>query len=1853
MSSHEDDGDAIAIVGMAGRFPQAWDLDAFWGACVNGVDCISRWEGESHPGRVPAGGLIAGQELFDAEAFGIAPAQAEILDPQHRVFLELCWQALEHAAIAPSEDVLVSVYAAAAPSRYQPEDDEAESENIRYQRMISNGADYLATRVSYHLDLRGEAVNVQTACSSSLVAVHMACLSLQTHRSDVALAGGVSIDPDQQQGYPYEEGMIASPDGRCRPFDAAASGAVPGNGAGVVVLQRLSDALKQKRTIHAVIRATALNNDGRSKSSFMAPTVEGQSQVIATAIATAGIPADSIGYLETHGTATALGDSIEFEAAVTAFSGFTDRRGFCALGSLKANFGHMDRAAGVAGLIKAVCAVREGVIPPLVGFSRSNPDFDVAASPFRIPTQAERWSADGPRRAGVSSFGVGGTNAHVIVEEFVDLASHRDGRPMETDLPIAFPLSAHDEPTLRHLAQGLARSFDDAPYALDVAHTLAKGRVDRPSRMVVLARPGRELGAMQVPSGAVVCRPAGPLVFLFPGQGTQTAYGAQRMMARYEVFRQEVEAFADVLGLSAEKLLEGIDGSDPVYRDFAYQPSLVAIQVALARLAEHTGLVPAAYCGNSIGEYAAAHLAGVFSRRALMSVLAARDREMRRSPEGCMLSVQLGEEEVLPLLLPAVDLAGINATSRVLLSGPVEDVLRQKSLLEARGVLTRVLAGRVGPHGRLMRGIAASFRRAFDDVELLEPSHRVVSTLTGTWALPGELTDPDHWVRHLCEPFRFSRALSVLTEAGFERFVEASPGAVLTRLVRTSDAAPICATLGGDANEDAPASFLAGLAEIWCSGCEVDWDVANGSAGAAFRPLPSYPFNRKRFWSHRSRSSQQPNRAGPPRGRLERVVWLPHPLDRKAQEHKLPRRVLVRGGGATASGLIEQLGRLGIPALRIEDASADIDGAEAVLVDVSLADSEPIGAPVPGDSTGLQGWLDTGLLGPVSALDNLRPAALFVLTKGLQAVVAGDRPAIHQGAVVGLVRCAPHDWPCLTTRWIDLPPDTDALQDASTIIAELSVAEEHDIAYRRGMRLRRGHAPSAPSGPSPLRPGGTYLVLGGTGRLGAVVAEAISREVQATIVLAGRQPDRPSSPQAQHLLEQATARGCQVLRRTARSDIAADLRRMLDELVEAHGRIDGVFHLAANTETETFELLGETSAASASGIAHAKVCTAALLADQLRQRDYDFVALFSSISTVIGASRFGAYVAANAYLDALAPLMAQATGRRWISMVWDGWSADGSAGPHALGFDEGAALLLQALRSQLAVVAPVVSSLDQRQARVREDLAVVARHRKVTGGESRSHASNADHVLRVIGDVTGFTEIDPLRQFAQLGIDSLRLMQIVVRLRPLAGASVSMGRLLGAKTIADLTRLLEAGGTVDDAPRREATSPDQGLSTPQERLWYLAQLDPISPSYNVPFGWMFPAESRGRVLEATRSVLDRHEMLRSVYREDADGRPRRAVVSTRDIPITELVLDPADPAASFLGLAREAAERPFDLSASCTRVLLAHGEDGVRLLFVCHHIAIDAWSVKVICGELHHAATGAGATPPRQQARYSEFVRWEHETRSGAEYERLASYWRDTLREVQPTIPPPDDGLDGATGHSLGVCEVVLEAGSLSALRAVLRDEGATLYAAAMTGLAVALGAWCRTPEVVVGTNLANRMREEFESVVGLFVDPVVLRVAPGLDDPAATLRTALARVRECLVAAVAHSGMPYLDVVRILARPRSAGDNPLFSIISTMFDASGEALAALDVPLPAHAKFPLAVEFLPRPDGLLVHALYANNRYSAATIEKFVGQIVRFLELLAKGKGDALLSTLVTPAPSESARTRFAQRFERIGARS
>jgi len=698
--------EAVAIVGMAGRFPGAASVAQLWENLKAGRESISVLDDAAlrasgidpavlaDPHYVKARGLLEDVDLFDASFFGFTPKEAELTDPQHRLFLETCHRALEDAGCEPEAfggsigvfgGMSMNTYLLAARSgdaRFWKE--LTESYQIGgYPSVLGNDYNFLATRVSYKLGLKGPSLDVQTGCSTSLVAVSLACRALLQHDCDAALAGGVSITFPQVRGYLYQEGAMGSPDGHCRAFDAAAAGTVFGAGVAVVVLKRLSDALAQGNSIVAVIRGFALNNDGASKVGYMAPSVEGQAEVIVTAQAAADVDAESIGYVETHGTGTPLGDPIEIAGLTRAFRSATSATGFCAIGSVKPNVGHLDIASGVTGLIKAALAVRTGLIPPSLHYERPNPAIDFESSPFFVNTRLSPWRLSaGPRRAGVSAFGVGGTNAHVVLEEApappAVVARSCELLLLSAKTPAA--LDARAEELARHLAENPEQDF------ANVAFTLQAGRRHfARRRALVCGDAARAISDLKGPARGDL-RDSGDrtltsVAFLFPGQGSQFPGMAREIYETEARFREEVERGCDLLGPDLGRDLRGLllappeekDREDsPIHRTGMAQPGLFIVEYALARLWESWGIRPVAMLGHSLGEFVAATLAGVFSFEDALALVAARGRMIEALPGGTMVAARMDEAQTVEFDRPGLSLAAVNTPSLCVLSGPAE-----------------------------------------------------------------------------------------------------------------------------------------------------------------------------------------------------------------------------------------------------------------------------------------------------------------------------------------------------------------------------------------------------------------------------------------------------------------------------------------------------------------------------------------------------------------------------------------------------------------------------------------------------------------------------------------------------------------------------------------------------------------------------------------------------------------------------------------------------------------------------------------------------------------------------------------------------------------------------------------------------------------------------------------------------------------------------------------------------------------------------------------------------------------------------------------------------------------------------
>ncbi|MEH2074240.1 MAG: type I polyketide synthase, partial [Nostoc sp.] len=867
----------IAIIGMSGRFPGANNIEDFWENLRSGVESISTFTDEeliasgidpkllSNSNYVKNLAILENIDLFDASFFGLNPKEAEITDPQHRLFLENAWEALENAGYDSQRcESRIGVYGGSSSNNYLSLDLNSERTGLGsiFQEGIGNDKDFLATRVSYKLNLTGPSLTVQTACSTSLVAISLACQSLLNYQSDIALAGGVSIHIPQKTGYLYEEGGILSPDGHCRAFDAKARGTIIGNGVGIVVLKRLPEAIADGDNIYAVIKGSAINNDGSGKVGYTAPSVNGQADAIAEALALAGLEPEAISYVEAHGTGTILGDPIEISALTKVFRESTNRKGFCAIGSVKTNIGHLDAAAGIAGLIKTVLALKHQQIPPSLNFEQPNPQIDFANSPFYVNTTLAEWKTGlTPRRAGVSSLGIGGTNAHVILEESPALPASSSSRPWQL-----LVLSAKTDSALETATTNLVQYLKQHPdiSLADVAYTLQVGRREFNHRCILVCADIEDAtSALQQPDPQRVFThllESGDrsIAFMFPGQGAQYVDMGKELYQTEPIFQEQVDLCCELLqpdlGLDLRSLIypsesESKGTAEKLQQTDITQPALFVIEYALAQLWMSWGISPQAMIGHSIGEYVAACLAGVMSLGDALALVAARGRLMQQLPSGAMLSVPLPEEEVIALLSEKLSLAASNAPALCVVSGTHDAIDAFQNKLQDQGIDCRRLHTSHAFHSPMMEPILEAFQKEVSKVKLHPPKISFVSNVTGTWITAEQATDSNYWVKHLRQTVRFAAGIYTLLQEPNHILLEVGPGRTLCSFTKKHLNSPGLSSLRHPKEKQSDITFLLNtLGKLWLYGVQVDWSRFYTNEYRHRLPLPTYPFERQRYW---------------------------------------------------------------------------------------------------------------------------------------------------------------------------------------------------------------------------------------------------------------------------------------------------------------------------------------------------------------------------------------------------------------------------------------------------------------------------------------------------------------------------------------------------------------------------------------------------------------------------------------------------------------------------------------------------------------------------------------------------------------------------------------------------------------------------------------------------------------------------------------------------------------------------------------------------------------------------------------------------------------------------------------------
>jgi len=1375
---------AIAVIGLACRFPGANSVDEFWRNLRAGVEAITFFSADeleaaglhrriiSDANYVAAKGVLAEADCFDAGFFGLSPREAELMDPQQRVFLECAWTALEHAGYVPhAYPGAIGVFAGSILSSYLlqnvwPNRSAVETAGT-FQTALGNDPTFLATRASYLFDLRGPSVSVGTACSTSLMAVHLACQSLLAHESDLALAGGVSIHLPLIGGYRYEDGGILSPDGHCRPFDAAARGTVSSDGVGVVMLKRLEDAVADGDFIHAVIRGSAVNNDGSAKVGYTAPSVTAQAAVIGEALAMAGVAPDTLAMIEAHAAGTLLGDPVEVAALAEVFSGCAGGDKFCALGSVKSNIGHVDAAAGIAGLIKTVLALRHREIPATLHFQHDNAQIDFENLPFFVNnTLFSLKERTGPLRAGVSSFGIGGTNVHVVLEEPPAPAPKRAAAPCQLLVLSAATLDALETATER-----LADYIDERPELdlADVGFTLRLGRKAFEYRRVLVSGDrAQAVAALRarnpqtlVTGRAPAARPS--VAFMFPGLGDHYAGMGWELYGAEPVFRAMVDRCAELLRGHLDcdirdHLYPGRNWSDPVVSTAAgtqadgaanldlramlgrardaeqcrtiqdrpdiAQPAIFVTEIALAELLSSWGIEPEAMIGHSIGEFVAACVSGVLTLDDALAVVAVRARLIQAHVKpGAMLAVPASEVELQPLLPDGVSLAALNAAALSVASGPEANIAALERRLGGCGIDAQRLRSTHAYHSPMMEVIVGPLMAALSAIRLSPPRIPYMSCLTGTWITDSQATSPHYWAGHLCHTVRFQPALSELLSDPSRILIEVGPGQSLTSHAvaerarvpgRTQPVIPTMRWSYGRQSE--LAVLLRGVGLAWLAGAAVDMTRFAAHARGRRVPLPTYPFERRRYWIEPPAAGESTIAAatGLKNPRIEDWFYLPY---WKPSPPSIAAPMTRPDGGwlifcdpwGVGSELAAQLRRRGEDVVTVAEAAALPRGDDTYALDPRRAEDYRalvrelrqrgrgprrivhLWSLTPGDygcaptAARFASMQENGfhsLMRLVQALggEGLEPdTRIAVVSNGLYEV-GGDEMLIPEKAtLIGPAMVATQEYPGLVCRCLDMDIAADDADRRAELVSQLitEIAGEQAgvaVAYRRGRRWVQAYEQvrlAAPADPHPsFRQRGVYLLTGGLGGIGLLMARHLAKTVQARLVLIGRSafPNRAQWQQwlAAHdendpislkirQLKALEDMGAEVLVLSADVSNADAMRRALNRVDTQFGELHGVIHGAGVVGLEAFREISQATAADAEAQFGAKAHGVMVLDQVLAGRPLDFCLLMSSLAAVLGGLGFAAYSAGNLFMDAFARWKNRTDPTPWISIDWDSW----------------------------------------------------------------------------------------------------------------------------------------------------------------------------------------------------------------------------------------------------------------------------------------------------------------------------------------------------------------------------------------------------------------------------------------------------------------------------------------------------------------------------------------------------------------------------------------------------------------------
>lgn len=1894
-------GNEIAVIGMSGRFPKSYGMKEYWDNIIKGRECITYFNDQelrragvsedmlNNMNYVKAYGYMEGTTKFENEFFQYTERDALLMDPQMRLVHEVVWETLEDAGYnTETYKKKIGLYLGAADNLYWQvvsTDEDMETMAGNFATSQINNKDYLATQIAYKMNLTGPAVTMSSACSTSLVTIHVACEALLAGDCNIALAGGVAISLPDKTGYLYEEGMILSPDGHCRAFDANSSGTVGGNGVGIVALKLLEDAIRDRDSIHAVIRGTAINNDGGRKIGYSAPSVEGQSEVIRMAQRISNVSPESISYIEAHGTATRIGDPVEVEALKQAFH--TNKKQFCAIGSVKSNIGHTDIAAGMAGLLKAILMLENRMIPPAVNFRKLSPQITLENSPFYINTEAKAYDKSAPFRIGVSSFGIGGTNAHVVLEQAEGIAPKEKTKDEHYQ---SFVFSAKDRSHLVQILKKYQEYLNKQDTNLsDIAYTLATGRKQMEERISFVAKEKRELIREIVrelekhkKKQKKMLNPK--VVFMFPGQGSQYVNMGADLFERFSVFRdsfqQCVELATKFSGKPYQQILNTRGECLEIYETDIAQVYIFSFEYALARLLLSFGIEPSAMIGHSLGEYVAACLAGVLTLEDTIYLIIERGRLMKQLQEGAMLSVKADVGRIRKLVGEKVSIACINSKNSIVLSGRIEVIEQVKQLLDEQEIPNSKLHTLRAFHSEMMETMLEEFKNVLKKVQFHQPKHRYISCFTGTWMKEEDL-NPDYWCRQLRNTVIFEEGIHTILSEKNVVFLEVGPGTTLTSFVH--DMIEECnhqykvynlvRHIKEELSDDK--YLLEKIGELWENGIGVDWNICFTGRERKVS-LPVYPFSGKEFSINKNPFELVRNasktKTENQKAKMEEWMYLPSfysesiaKYQRYEQEEST---YLVFGYEDNFSdGFIQYLKseKKNVVIVMVGEQYRKWSEKSFTIRPDNETDYEALWNDLNNQriKTIIHMWNvtehDLGFtkMQTMSLYSLLYIARYFVYPKsnqnlslvivanGLLDITGSEALFPRKGAILGAVKVVQQENSSLSTKVVDV----DFSQMEKQSMYEMLLLDSHFqtngqvVAYRKRrwvqsyeqVKISERHK-------GKIKEEDTIIITGGMGNLGSKIGAHLFAQYHCRIVFFVHRElpireewneylkERDESDKGYQFIKmvnQLEKQGANVLVISVDITNQGQVAHAISLVESKFGGIIGIIHTAGRTDINVEEsLIGNISKDTCCRLLDAKVLGAEVISQCIENKELKFCILFSSLASVIGGYGFFAYSAANSYLDLIAADRNKKSKTRWISVNWDNWNVkENDRNPLGIEIEEGLQVLDWLFTCKESQVLVSTYSLKLR---VERWITCQKEDKK----QKELMNINLDAMEEQHGDSDIDTVLKEIMEI-QLGkkeidIDDNFFALGGDSLKALSIIAIIQKRLHKKITLSEFFQypsIREMAQVLsNDEQKKEiphVNEKEYYRICPAQERLYI-----LNQMHKESLSYNLPQ------MMYLNGNLDTKMFVECIYQLAERHEALRTSFHYIENQVLQKIHKEVSYEISYMELEEEEAReqvqkfiRPFSLEkpGAFRIMLIKTGVENYIFLFDCHHIISDGGTFKIFFEEL--AELYQGKQLPKIPLRYRDVCEFEHSEEYLKSIEKQENFWLGQLKGELPILSIPTDYLRKEELNFDGTCVELYIGEELSQkINQYVTAHNTTKFVFFLTVYNVLLSKLSNQKDIIIGTPVARRSNPEIQNVFGHFLNVLPLRNYP---DNHKTFEEFLMEVSENTVGAFENEDVSFQSLVEQLHVKWNRNRNPLFDTMIIMQNIESNICNIPDVKVTSvpfegnSSKFDMTLEIFENQSSYKLVLEFCTELYGRQTMENYLQYMKTIIETILDRK--------------------------------